>query len=145
MERNGDRMSGLRSEKARDRAGATIPICRLTVELPSAGAGQRVVLRPPRARRRAPFGVDCAGALEPLQCREQRSGVDLEDAARDLLDPLADAEAVERLQTQGLQDQHVQRSLNNVRVGLVHTSRPLGMTRQSVTSPPDCQDMTLII
>jgi len=51
-----------------------------------------------------------AVAFEAAKGREQRSGVDLEDPAADLLDPLRDPEAVHGCQAQAPEDQHVERA-----------------------------------
>ncbi len=88
----------------------------------------RVDLRAPRVLGLAPFGVEPAGALEPLQRRQQRSGVDLEDAARDLLDTPRDAEAVHRLEAERLEDEQVERALNDVGVGFVHAETVSSLT-----------------
>src|SRR6185503_19266346 len=89
------------------------------LELAAARARQRVVLRAPGVRRIAPFGVEPAGTLEALQRGEEGAGIHLEHAARDLLDPPADAEAVQRPEAQRLEDQHVQGPLDDVGV-LLH-------------------------
>src|SRR6185437_13680313 len=55
-------------------------------------AGAAVVLR------RAPFGADPPLELEPLERGVERPLVDVEHAARELLDALADPPAMHRLQ-----------------------------------------------
>ena len=102
--------------------GAARPLRRLVLELPLAGARERVEPRAARVLRGAPLGVEPAGALQPLERGEQRPGVDLEDAARDLLDAPRDAEAVHRLQAQRLEDEQVERALDDVGRGLVHAA-----------------------
>ena len=67
-----------------------------------------------------PLRVEPPGTLEALQGGEQGAGVDLEDVARDLLDAPRDAEAVHRLEAERLEDQHVQRALNDVGGWFVH-------------------------
>src|SRR5947209_4798958 len=82
----------------------TSPAGRLDVEPFPSGARQRIELAATAVLRVAPFGVEHAGALEALQRDEQRSGVHLEHAARDLLDPAGNAETMQRRQAQGLED-----------------------------------------
>src|SRR6185295_19945395 len=76
--------------------------------------------------------------LQPLQSGQQRAGVDLEDPPRDLLDPAADAEAVQRLKTQSLQNQHLESALNDVGIGLVHAGNDSAL-------PLDGQDVSVKI
>ena len=51
---------------------------------------------------------------------EQRPGIYLEDAARDLFNAPCDPEAVHRLQAERLQDQHVECALDYVSAVFVH-------------------------
>ena len=88
---------------------------------------RRVHLGAARVLGLSPLGVEPARALEPLQRREQGTGVDLEHAARDLLDPAGDAEPVHRLEAEGLENQHVERALNYVGRRFVHP-RSFGRT-----------------
>ena len=71
-------------------------------------------LRPARIGRLLPLGVEPAGAFQALQGRQERPGVDLEHAAGDLLDAPSDAEAVHRLEAERLEDEHVERALDDV-------------------------------
>ena len=93
-------------------------------------------LRPARVLGLPPFGVEPSGALQPLQRRQQRAGIDLEDAARDLLDAPGDAEAVHRLETERLEDEHVERALDDVGIRFVHRTR-------RYAAHLDCQDVTV--
>ena len=68
----------------------------------------------------SPLGVEPSGADESLEGGEERSGVHLEDAARDLFDASRDAVSVHRLEAQRFEDEHVERALNDVGVGRVH-------------------------
>src|SRR5436189_84412 len=79
------------------------PLGGFGLELLPAGPGERVEPGATRVLRLSPFGIEPAGALQPLQGGEERSGVDLEDAARDLLHAAGDAEPVHRLEAQRLE------------------------------------------
>ena len=103
-----------------DRRRPTRPVRGLGVELSPSRAREAVVLRASRVGRLTPLGVEPSSALETVQRGEQRAGVDLEHAARDLLDAAGDAEPVHRLQAQRFEDEHVERALNDV--GLVGVS-----------------------
>src|SRR6476620_8506767 len=65
--------------------------------------GQPVVLGAPVVVARAPFAVDPALLLEPLERRVERALVDVEDALRELLDALADPPTVHRLEVERLE------------------------------------------
>src|SRR5512138_1821851 len=99
----------LGSQQTRNRGGAPVPVGGFDVELTAAGARQSVELRTAGVFGAAPFGVEPAGALEALQRDEERAWVDLEDAARGLLDAAGDAEAMHRLEAERLQNQQVER------------------------------------
>ena len=70
-----------------------------------------------------------------MERREQGPGIHFEDSARHLLDAARDAEPVHRLQAERLENQHVQRALDYVRIRLVH------MLLKDNSLPYDCQDM----
>src|ERR1041384_4272997 len=53
-----------------------------------------------------------------MERRVERSLIDLEHAARDLLDALADAPAVHGLEGRGLEDEEVEGALKDVGVGM---------------------------
>ena len=53
--------------------------------------------------------------LEAMERRVQRALADLQDFAADLLNALGDGPAVRRLERDGLEDQQVERALNEVR------------------------------
>ena len=61
-----------------------------------------------------PFRVEPALSLQPLQRDEERAGIHLEHPARDLLDAPSDPEAVHRLKAECLEDEQVERALNDV-------------------------------
>src|SRR4029079_7508430 len=118
-------MSRLRFQKAGYCRCTSRPVFRLDLELLPPRARQRIELGVPRVLCLAPLAVEPTCPLESLQRGEQRTGIHLEDAARNLLDPSRDPEAVERLQAQRLEDQHVQRPLDDVGILLLHA--PLRM------------------
>src|SRR5206468_8801130 len=108
-----------RVQQARDGGRPAAPVSRLDLELLAAGAREAVVLRSARILRRTPLSVEPPRALEPVEGGEQRAWIDLKHVACDLLDPARNPEAVQRLQAQRLEDEHVERALNDVPV-LVH-------------------------
>src|SRR5215210_4140360 len=118
--RQRDMRLALRLQQPGDGRGAAGPVRGLDLELFSAGASERVEPRAARVLRLAPLGVEPSGALQPLQGGEEGSGVDLEHSARDLFDAAGDAEAVHGLKTEGLEDEHVERALDDVGVELFH-------------------------
>ena len=91
-----------------------------SLEAPASGAGETVVPGPPGAVARAPLGVHQSRPLQALQGGEEGAGVHLEDVAGDLLDPAGDAEAVQRREAQGLEDEQVQGALDDVGLGGGH-------------------------
>src|SRR5881392_481597 len=127
-------MSRLRVQQTRDRLRAACPVRRLDLELLAPLARQLVVPRAPRVLRLAPFGVEPPRPLEPLERGQQRPRIDLEHAARHLLHATRDAEAVHRLEADGLEDEHVERALNDAVVRHAGTIR---------LSHLDCQDVTI--
>src|SRR5262249_19241914 len=106
--------------KPGDGRGAPCPLRRFHLELLPARACERVKPGAARVLGLSPFSIEPSRARQPLQRGKKRSRVHLEYAARDLLHPAGDAEAVHRLQTQGLENEHVQRALNHVCVRFVH-------------------------
>src|SRR5690606_36447247 len=80
------------------------------LELSPARGGEPVVLRAALVLGLAFTRGEEAALLEAVQGGEQRARADPVGAFRDLLDPARDAEPVERLQAQRLEDQEVQRS-----------------------------------
>ena len=87
---------------------------RLFGELPASGARQAVVLGLAVVLRRVPFRIDPSLLLEAMECRIERPLIDAQDVLRDLLDAQRDSPAVHRLERQGLQDEHVERSLQEI-------------------------------
>ena len=68
----------------------------------------------------APVGIHRSGALQTLQRGEQRAWVDPEHTARDLLHAPRDTVAVHRLEAQRLENEHVERALDDVCGCFVH-------------------------
>src|SRR6185503_3820629 len=82
------------------------------------GGGERVILRSPVVLGGGRLSLDKAVTLAPTESGEKRAGVDLEGAVADLLEAHADAVAVHGLESEGFEDEHVQRALHE-RAGLV--------------------------
>src|SRR6185437_8801852 len=130
-------------EEACHRGRAALPVGRLHLELLPAGAREPIVSGPARVFGLPPLGVEPAGAFESLEGGEQGAGIDPEHPARDLLDAAADAVAVHRLETQRLEDEQVERALDDIGVRLLH-ERSRWVVREHDTVPHlDCQDMTI--
>src|SRR5436190_2225218 len=109
-------------QQARDRAGAPVPVRSRRLELSASRTRQRVDPGAARVFGLPPLGVDEPAAFEALQRRQQRTGIDLEDAARHLLDATRDPEAVHRLEAERLEDEQVERALNDVGVRVAHAA-----------------------
>src|SRR5687767_7529114 len=114
--------STFRVQQPCDGRGTARPVLALHFELSPAGARERIELRAARVLRLTPLGVEESAALEPLERGEQRSGIDLEHPARDLLDAPRNPESMHRLETERLEDEHVEGALNDVGRRLVHCS-----------------------
>src|ERR1039458_3616251 len=115
-------------EEPGDRAYAQRPRGRLAFELPTTPPGEAVEPGAAIVVRLSPLGVEHAFALEPLKRQEQRSGIDPKDTARMLLDAARNPEAMHRLQAQRLEDEHVQRALDDI-------GRYVGHVRSAGSSP----------
>src|SRR5262245_292204 len=118
--RHTDMSLALRLQQTRDGGCPAVPVCGLRLELLLPRARERIELRAARVLGVAPLGVAPAGPFQPLQRDEQRAGIHAEHAARDLLDTARDAEAVHRLEAQRLENQHVERALDDVGGRVVH-------------------------
>src|SRR5439155_26114690 len=79
-----------------------------------ARARETIVLRVAMILRRAPLALDPSLLLEALERGVERSLIDVEHTPRELLDALADAPAVHRLERQCLEDEQIERSAENV-------------------------------
>ena len=85
-----------------------------SLELPPAGARQRVVARAAVVLGDLPLGSNQALALEPVERGIERALPELQHALGPLLDPLGDAPAVHRLELQRLEHEHVERALQDI-------------------------------
>src|SRR6185437_8004412 len=90
------------------------PAVRLGADRAPARRGEPVVLGPAVVLARPPFALDPALLLEPLQRRIERTLIDVEHAARHLLNARADPPAVHRLEGERLQDEEVERAPKDV-------------------------------
>src|SRR6185437_6306019 len=107
----------------------------------AAAAGEGVVLRAAVVLGGAPFAFDEAIAIEAAKGREQRAGVHAEDAAADLLDAEGDAVAMERLEGERLEDQHVECALDEIGCRIGHCVCSSGWSRGAgYAGALDCQE-----
>src|SRR5688572_2688432 len=107
----------LRLQRVTDRKCDAVPLRGLVAEPPPAGLGQRVKLGASIVFRRLPGRGQRAGFLEPVQGGEERSRLNAEGAAGDLLDAARRAEAVQLAGGERLQDEQIERALQNGRAG----------------------------
>jgi len=85
------------------------------------GRGKPVILRLPIVFRLAPFASDPALVFQAIRRRIQRALLNLQTIFRNLLDAQQNAVAVQWAEGNGLEDQHVERTLQNVQL-VVHES-----------------------
>src|SRR6266436_6209047 len=85
----------LQTDDLRNRQGEPFPIGGLLFQMPPADARERVEFGAAPQLARFPFSRDPAFLLQLVQCRVERSIADLENIARNLLQPLADGPTVE--------------------------------------------------
>src|SRR5262249_19485467 len=90
------------------------PICRLFFQTATATATERIESRPTIALSGAPLGKNPALQLQTLQRRVERTLLHAEHAIGNLPQTLGNGPAVHRLQGQSLQDQKIQRALQEV-------------------------------
>jgi hypothetical protein len=109
-------------QDAADGVGHPGPVLALLGELPAPGPRQAVVLRLPVVVGGVPLGVDPPLLLEAVQRRVERPLVHAQHITRDLLDALRDAPPMHRLERERLQDQHVQRALQQILFLTAHES-----------------------
>src|SRR4051812_43258846 len=103
-------------ENAGDCGGAALPLLGFSRECFAAFGCEAVVLGAAIVFSGAPFGFDVTGAFHAAECREERAGIDAEDAAADLLDTKSHSVAVHGLEGESFQDQHLERALDQVAV-----------------------------
>src|SRR5438093_13157418 len=92
-----------------------LPAFQLAFELFPPLAGQRVELCIASEIGRLPFGADPALMLETMQRGIQRALSDRQRVAREELDALGDAPAVQRRAGDGLPDEQIQGALEQIR------------------------------
>ena len=90
-----------------------LPVRHLPFELLAAGFGQGVELGAAILFRGAPLCADPFLAFQAIERRVERTLLDLQDVARDLLDALGDAPAVHGFERQSFQDQKIERALQD--------------------------------
>src|SRR5262245_30890665 len=132
----------LKTHERGDGARETVPVSGFDLELLSAGACERIELRPAIVLARPPLGADPAFLLELVEGGIEGAVADLEDVGRQLLEPQPEGPAIHRFEREHLENEEVQRALNEV-VRLAHgalslgyrdehTIRPLGKQEESV-------------
>src|SRR5205823_4033345 len=85
-----------------------------TRERGAALGGDLVVLGPAIVAREAPGRFEQLALLEPVKGRVERAFLDAEHVAGHVLDPTRDVVAVRRAPGEGLEDEEVERSLEEV-------------------------------
>src|SRR5688500_19224041 len=103
-------------EDLADGGGVARPRHRPRAEVPAAECRELVVLRLPVVLREPPLGLDPAAFLEAVERRVERPLVDAEQGVGDLADPARDGVAVARPPRKGLQNQHVERALEEIEI-----------------------------
>src|SRR5262249_7033719 len=98
-------------------AGKGIPFRSLRRELSAPGRRQAIEPGPLALRRELPAGSDPALRLKTMERRIQRSGLDLEQIFRSPLDVLGNRMAVSRSFKQGVEDEQVERALQQLNAG----------------------------
>ena len=80
----------------------------------------------PKWRRYVRFwGADPAASLEAVERRVQRSFLDLQDVVGDLLEPARNGVAVHGAPAQRLENENVERALEQVDCGFAHDDFPI--------------------
>lgn len=116
-----------------------IPLRGFLRELPTSGAGQRVVLGPAVVLGGLPVGLEPTGLLETVERREQRTGLNAERTGSHLLDTSRHTKAVQLAGAECLEDQQIEGALqqggSRVRQGqlLSKVDTSIGLT------PIECQ------
>jgi hypothetical protein len=98
----------------RDRGGEPFPQRGFLLELFLPGLCKGVVLRAAVLLGHAPLRLDPPLIFEALQRRVERPLLDQQDVARQLTDTARDRPAVQRFEGQRLEDQQVERALDEV-------------------------------
>src|SRR5262245_19066123 len=118
--RQRDTLLSLSLQQSRYRRHSTVPVGSLEIELFSPRASERIELRPAGVIGLAPHGIQPPNTLQPLKRREERPGVDFEDATCNLLNPAGDFEAMHLFQAERFENELVQRALDQVCIWFVH-------------------------
>jgi hypothetical protein len=100
----------------RDGRGQLAPGCDIGIELRAPAPGQRVVLRATVVAGRAPFRLDPAATLQPMESRVDRSLPNMKRRARNLMKPLGNCPPMPRLEGECFEDQQFQRALREFNV-----------------------------
>src|SRR4051812_23675894 len=103
-----------RPHHQRDRGREPLPRCGFLFELLTPGASQRVVLRAALLLGDAPLRADPPLMLEPLQRRIQGPLLHQQDVVGELPDARGDRPPVHRLEGQRLENEQIQRALDEV-------------------------------
>jgi hypothetical protein len=103
-----------------NRVSQTPPVSPLGVKLFSAQSCEAVKLRLPARVARPPFGPQPPLLLKAVKRRVQRPLLHSDDGIRDLVEPLRDRVSVNRTEGRDLQDQHIERTLQQISFVLSH-------------------------
>src|SRR5688572_8901087 len=122
-------------ERELDGGREAFPLRNFRLELGAAGPGQRVEASFPPGFILLPLGANEPLALEPVQGRVKGSLLDLEHVSRRRLDALGDGPAVARFRRKRLEDEHIERALNEVRWPHVPVSLGFLIPRRSTMIP----------
>jgi hypothetical protein len=112
----------LRLQRPGNRYNDPVPLRGLFPKLLAARSCQRVVLRAPIILGRLPSRIELTRLFEAMQGGEQRTWLNDERAARDLFDPTRDAETVQLRSGEGLEDQQVERTMEQGCAAVCHRS-----------------------
>src|SRR5437867_4032954 len=96
--------------------GEALPFVDLVAERPASLTRNRVVTRAAIVLGRLPVARDVAAVLEALECRIERTLIDVEAALRDLLNPEADSPAVHGREGQRLENQQIDAAAERIRL-----------------------------
>src|SRR5216683_3932160 len=102
------------SQDAVDGADELIPPAGLFGQLPAPGGSQPVIAGLAIVFRRAPERRDPGAILQAMQSRVERAVLDLQNLIRAMLDHVSDGVSVRRAKSQRLQEQQVERTLDQV-------------------------------
>src|SRR5213592_3376249 len=100
------------------------------LELLPAAPRQLVILGAPVVLRSPPFGLDPTSPLQSMQGGIERTLLDAQNVAGDLLNALRNAPAVLRFEGQGLEDQQVECSLRKVDPFVYHKMFPFWLLQE---------------